>query len=96
MQAHLGEDLSLSAIAEELGMSQYYFCHLFKRSTGISPHQFLIRQRVEQAKILLKQSKHTISDIALACGFASSSHLAKCFRQVTGINPNQFRKLLQD
>jgi AraC family transcriptional regulator len=93
MQAHLGEDLSLSAIAEELGMSQYYFCHLFKRSTGISPHQFLIRQRVEQAKILLKQRDRTVTSISLECGFASSSHFAKCFRQLTGLNPKEFRKL---
>jgi AraC family transcriptional regulator len=93
MQAHLGEDLSLSAIAEELGMSQYYFCHLFKRSTGVSPHQYLIRLRVEQAKILLKQRDRTVTSIALECGFASSSHFAKCFRQLTGLNPNQFRKL---
>ncbi|NJM45847.1 MAG: helix-turn-helix transcriptional regulator [Alkalinema sp. RU_4_3] len=93
MQANLGEDLSLGAIAQELGMSQYYFCHLFKRSTGLSPHQYLIRQRVERAKILLKQSDRTVTMIALECGFASSSHLAKCFRQLTGLNPNQFRKL---
>jgi AraC family transcriptional regulator len=93
MQAHLGEDLSLSAIAEELGMSQYYFCHLFKRSTGISPHQYLIRQRVERSKILLKQRDRTVTSIALECGFASSSHFAKCFRQLTGLNPKEFRKL---
>jgi AraC family transcriptional regulator len=93
IQAHLVEDLSLSDIADELGMSQYYFCHLFKRSTGMSPHQFLIRQRVEQAKHLLKQTERTITDIALECGFANQSHFAKCFRQYMGMNPNQFRKL---
>jgi AraC family transcriptional regulator len=93
IQAHLGEDLSLSAIATELGMSQYYFCHLFKRSTGISPHQYLIQQRVERAKYLLKHSERTITAIALDCGFANQSHFARCFRQCTGMNPNQFRKI---
>jgi len=93
IQSHLGEDLSLSDIANELGMSQYYFCHLFKRSTGISPHQFLIRQRVEQAKHLLKQPVQTVTTVALECGFANQSHFARCFRQYTGMNPNQFRKL---
>lgn len=92
IQAHLGEDISLSNIANELGMSQYYFCHLFKRSTGISPHQFLIRQRVERAKLLLKQSERTVTSVALDCGFANQSHFARCFRQCTGMNPNQFRK----
>lgn len=93
IQEHLSEDLSLNDIANELGMSQYYFCHLFKRSTGMSPHQFLIRQRVEQAKCLLKQPERTILSVAMECGFANQSHLARCFRQYTGINPNQFRKL---
>ncbi|MCY6489798.1 AraC family transcriptional regulator [Leptolyngbya sp. GGD] len=93
IQAHLGEDISLNEIASELGMSQYYFCHLFKRSTGISPHQFLIHQRVERARLLLKQPERTVLSVALECGFANQSHFARCFRQCTGVNPNQFRKL---
>lgn len=92
IQEHLGEDLSLSDIATELGMSRYYFCHLFKKSTGLSPHQYLIRQRIEQAKHLLKNTDQNITFVAMECGFANLSHFAKCFRKVTGINPNQFRK----
>lgn len=92
IQEHLGQDLSLSEIANELGMSQYYFCHLFKRSTGMSPHQYLIRQRVEQAKHLLKQPGRTVTSVALDCGFANQSHFAKYFRQCTGMNPKQFRQ----
>lgn len=92
IQAHLSEDISLNDIANELGMSQYYFCHLFKRSTGVSPHQYLIQQRVGRAKQLLRQPERTITSIALDCGFANQSHFAKCFRQSTGMNPNKFRK----
>jgi AraC family transcriptional regulator len=91
IQAHLGEDLSLSEIASEVGMSQYYFCRLFKKSTGVSPHQYLIQQRVEKAKHLLKQPERTITSVAIDCGFANQSHFAKCFHQCTGINPKQFR-----
>lgn len=90
IQAHLDEDISLSEIASELGMSQYYFCHLFKRSTGISPHQYLIQQRVERAKDLLKRSQLTITAIALECGFSNQSHFAKYFRKHTGMNPKKF------
>jgi AraC family transcriptional regulator len=91
IQAHLDENFSLSDLANELGMSQYYFCHLFKRSTVMSPHQYLIRQRVERAKHLLRQSERNITFVAMECGFANGSHFAKCFRQYTGINPKQFR-----
>lgn len=92
IQAHLGDNLSLSDIASELGMSQYYFCHLFKRSTGVTPHQYLIQQRVERAKHLLKQPERTILSVAMECGFANQSHFAKCFRHYIGINPHQFRQ----
>jgi AraC family transcriptional regulator len=92
IQAHLGEDLSLSEIAKELGMSQYYFCRLFKKSTGVSPHQYLMKKRVAQAKHLLKQPERTVTSVALECGFANQSHFAKCFHQCTGMNPREFRK----
>lgn len=93
IQAHLSEKLSLNDIANELGISQYYFCYLFKRSTGMSPHQFLIRQRVERAKHLLRQPERTVTSVAMDCGFANQSHFARCFRQCTGMNPKQFCKL---
>jgi AraC family transcriptional regulator len=84
IQAHLGEELSLSAIANTLGMSQYYFCHLFKRSTGLSPHQYLIQQRVERAKHLLAQTEQTIVSVAIERGFANRSHFARCFFNTRG------------
>ena len=93
INTHLGENLSLLAIATKLDMSQYYFCRLFKRSTGLTPHQYLIQQRVERAKQLLKQPELTVTHIASKCGFANQSHLAKQFRQYTGVTPKQFRRI---
>lgn len=90
---HMGENLSLTAIANELDMSHYYFCRLFKRSTGMTAHQYLIQQRIERAKRLLKQPELTITDIASECGFTHPSHLAKYFRRYTGFTPTQFRQL---
>ncbi len=92
IHAYLEKNLSLEDMAAELGMSQYYFCHLFKRSMGISPYQYLIQQRLERAKILLSQSKKTINTIATECGFASQSHLTRYFRRHTGVTPGQFRQ----
>jgi AraC family transcriptional regulator len=88
---HLGEDLSLTKIAAQVDMSQFYFCRLFKQSVGMTPHKYLIQQRVERAKFLLMQRELTIFDIAADCGFANPSHFAKCFRQHTGVSPQQFR-----
>lgn len=93
IDAHLHQDLSLAEISQELGISQYYFCCLFKKSTGISPHAYLVQQRVERSKQLLKQRELTINEIAVECGFANPSHFARCFRQYTGISPKQFRMI---
>lgn len=93
MNVHLSSNLSLTAIAEELGISQFYFCRLFKQSTGMSPHAYLIQQRVERSKQLLKQQALTVNEIAIECGFANPSHFAKHFRSHTGISPKQFRML---
>jgi AraC family transcriptional regulator len=88
---HLDQDVKLADLAGLIGMSQFHFCHLFKQSIGISPYQYFLQQRIEQAKLLLKQSDRSIVDIALACGFNSHSHLSKTFRQLTGITPKAYR-----
>jgi AraC family transcriptional regulator len=90
---HLDRNLTLTEIAVEVDMSQYYFCRLFKQSIGMTPHQYLIQQRVERSKPLLKQPEAKIIDIATQCGFANPSHFAKCFRQRVGISPQQFRSI---
>ena len=94
INAHLGVNkLSLASIATELHMSQFYFCRLFKQSTGMTPHQYLIQQRIERAKLLLRLPELTITRVAEECGFANQSHFAKYFRSRTGVSPQQFRKM---
>ncbi len=90
---HLSQNLTLTEIAMELEMSQYYFSRLFKQSIGMTPHQYLIQQRVERSKQLLQQPEKKMIDIAAQCGFANPSHFARCFRQKTGISPKQFRSM---
>jgi AraC family transcriptional regulator len=94
MQSHLAENISLSAIATELDMSQYYFCRLFKQSMGITPHQYVTQQRILRAKELLKCSGLAISDIALKCGFTDQAHLTTQFRKVVGVTPRAYRNQL--
>lgn len=89
IQAYLAENISLEAIATELGMSRYYFCRLFKQSTGISPYQYLIECRIERAKELLAQGNQSIADVALQAGFNSQSHFNKHFKRLVGVTPKQ-------
>jgi AraC family transcriptional regulator len=88
---HLDQNIKLADLAQLLDMSQFHFSHLFKRSIGTAPYQYLLQQRIERAKELLKQTDQSIMDIALECGFNSHSHLSKQFRQLTGITPKAYR-----
>lgn len=88
---HLDKDLKLADLAALAGMSQFHFGRLFKQSVGLSPYQYLLQQRVERAKQLLKQTDRLILDIALECGFNSHSHLSQQFRQLTGMTPKTYR-----
>ncbi|MEM0980886.1 MAG: AraC family transcriptional regulator [Cyanobacteria bacterium P01_H01_bin.58] len=91
VDAHLDQEIKLTDLAQLLDMSQFHFSRLFKQSLGLSPYQYLLQQRVERAKQLLKQTDHAIVDIAFECGFNSHSHLSKQFRQLTGMTPKAYR-----
>jgi AraC family transcriptional regulator len=90
IQSHLSETVSLEEISTELEMSSYYFCRLFKISTGISPYQYLIQCRIERAKDLLLQGQMRTAQVAVEVGFSDQSHLIRHFKKVVGVTPKQF------
>ena len=91
IDTYLDRDIKLGDLAQLVGMSQFHFGRLFKQSLGLSPYQYLLQQRVERAKKLLKQSDQSIADIALECGFSNHSHLNRTFRKLTQMTPKAYR-----
>jgi AraC family transcriptional regulator len=91
IQANLDRKLTLEAIAQHFNLSVRYFCELFTQSMGMPPYQYVLQQRVERAKQLLKNKDRAIVDIALECGFANQTHLNRHFRKITGITPKTYR-----
>jgi AraC family transcriptional regulator len=91
IHSHLGRNLSLTELASIINISPTYFASLFKQSMGIAPHQYVIQQRVEQAKFLLSKTDLAIADIASKVGFSSQSHLTQQFKRLTGMTPKQVR-----
>jgi len=91
IHTHLNRDLSLAELAGVINISPTYFASLFKQAMGTSPHQYVIQQRVERAKVMLKRTDLAIADIALQVGFSSQSHLTQQFKRLTGVTPRQVR-----
>ena len=90
VDAYLNHDLALTELAAIAQLSPNHFTRLFKQSTGVTPHQYVIQQRVERAKRLLREGKLAIADIALEVGFAHQSHLNRHFKRWVGVTPKAF------
>lgn len=88
------DQVSLDELANLVNYSPYHLIRLFKQTTGLTPMAYLMHIRIEQAIKLLKNSKHTVSDISQLCGFGSHSHFTSTFRRTTGYSPSAYRKLL--
>ena len=83
--------ISVDLLAGLANLSVCYFVRAFKQSMGITPHDYLIRRRVERTKQLLSGTEMPLSEIALAAGFADQSHFARRFRQHVGMSPRDYR-----
>lgn len=90
-----GRDLKLAELAQVAGMSSFHFAREFKRTTGTTPHQYLIKFRIERAKTLLARNDLPLAEVGLRSGFGHQSHFTRLFRRITGTTPNSYRLTLQ-
>jgi AraC family transcriptional regulator len=87
MDQNLDENLSLVKLARVAGMSVSHFGRAFKMTLGVTPHCYLLQQRVAKAKILLSAGQLSIAQIALECGFVGQAHFTTIFRKLAGSTP---------
>jgi AraC family transcriptional regulator len=92
INAHLDGDLKLIDLSAIVNISPYHFLRLFKQSVGVTPHQYILQQRIDRAKYLLRSSSLDLDEIALRAGFCDRSHLNRCFKKILGQTPNQWRQ----
>jgi AraC family transcriptional regulator len=92
MRASLGSDLSIATIAAQCRLTPSHFGRYFKRSTGVTPYQYLTRLRLEEAKRLMLTTQHSLAEIALACGFGDQSYLTRIFSRNLGTSPAAWRR----
>jgi AraC family transcriptional regulator len=92
IQDHLAEDITLAAISDTVDLSPYHFARAFKRTTGLTPQQYLMQRRVERAKDLLKKADLPIVEVSAQVGFKNQSHFTTFFRRYTSVTPKVWRE----
>ncbi len=85
------DELTLHEMAQSVELSRAHFARMFRKSTGESPHQFVLRQRIERAMTMLRADDARVVDVAVACGFKTQQHFARVFRHVCGVSPTDYR-----
>jgi AraC family transcriptional regulator len=90
--AKMEDELRLSELAQSVGLSTAHFSEMFRKSTGETPHRFVLRLRVERAKEMLRSAESRVLDVAIACGFKTQQHFARVFRQLCGASPTEYRR----
>ena len=92
VHAKIEDELTLHEMAHAVGLSTAHFSQMFRKSTGETPHHFVLRQKVERAKEMLRTAEGRILDIAIACGFKTQQHFARVFRKFCGGSPTEYRE----
>jgi transcriptional regulator of acetoin/glycerol metabolism len=95
IEGHLADRISVERLAAIAGLSVYHFARTFKKSQGMTPHDYLLDRRIRRARALLDATDTALSEIALVTGFADQSHFARHFRQRIGVPPNAYRRSQQ-
>src|SRR5215510_13819331 len=92
VHANIEEELNLKEMAQSVGLSTAHFSQMFRKSTGESPHRFVLRQRIERGQEMLRTAEWRILDVAIACGFKTQQHFARVFRKFCGASPTEYRQ----
>jgi AraC family transcriptional regulator len=95
LRANIKRRVALKDVARECGISVGYFSHAFRRTLGMTPHKWLIEQRVVLCKEKLRDDGLSLSDVATECGFSDQSHLTRIFRQRVGVSPGAWRRAVK-
>src|SRR5580704_5880079 len=96
VDARMDDELTLCEMAQAVELSPAHFSRMFRKSTGETPHQFFLRQRLDRAKMMLRSADERVMDVAVACGFKSQQHFAQVFRHVCGVSPTEYRQEFLD
>ena len=91
IEANLGEDLTIEALANEACLSPFHFARAFKAATGMAPHRYLTSRRLDRARSWIAERQLSLAEIAFRCGFASQASFTRWFKRLAGATPGEYR-----
>jgi AraC family transcriptional regulator len=92
IEANLSETVTLADLARAAGLTRMHFAAQFRAATGVRPHEFLLRRRIERAQELMQRSNDTLVAIALDVGFQTQAHFTTVFKRFVGVTPQRWRR----
>ncbi|MDE1996994.1 MAG: helix-turn-helix transcriptional regulator, partial [Rhizobiaceae bacterium] len=91
VEAHLKKPIYLAELANAAGLSRMHFAAQFRAATGLTPHAYILKRRVEDSQRMLLRGDRSIVDVSLEMGFSSQAHFSSAFKKIVGISPGQWR-----
>jgi AraC family transcriptional regulator len=92
VDANMGEPITLAHLAAAAGLSRMCFARQFRAATGVRPHEYVLRKRVERAQRMLTETSDNIVNIALSVGFQTQAHFTTVFKRIVGNTPRRWRR----
>jgi len=94
IEEHLSEQIPLATLARLARLSPFHFCRAFTQSFSVPPHRYHTNRRIEQAKVMLAERKHSVTEVGLTVGFSETSSFTAAFRKITGLTPSRYHRAL--
>jgi len=94
VEEHLAEQIPLATLARLVRLSTFHFCRAFKQSFGVPPHRYHTSRRIERAKLMLAERRHSVTEVGLSLGFSETSSFTAVFRKITGQTPSRYHRAL--
>jgi AraC family transcriptional regulator len=94
IEEHLSEQIPLTTLARMARLSTFHFCRAFKQSFGVPPHRYHTNRRIDHAKLMLAERKHSVTEVGLSVGFSETSSFTAVFRKITGQTPSHYHRAL--